>query len=161
MDLISMNLWRGGIFKQLKYLVSSPQQAQKVFLISETGVVSQEMLGMQTGFVVAPKNKKAWAVIHSLKFQVRVDGLPPQDESVLVISERSYMPLDPLNTIGQKEKEKIASLNDIARLRHAEARATAGTTRDTEGNLSSLIINGCFLLLALYAMLSLFGGCGQ
>lgn len=161
MNLLKMNLWRGGFFKQVKFLVASPQQAQGVILISETGTVSHEMLPLSTGFVCANTVKKAWAVLHSLKYQVRKDNTSTQDNTVLVISERSYIPLDPLDTIKPKDKEKMAALKDIARLRHAEVRATAGTSRESEKSLTGLIINGSFVILAIYGMVTLLQGCGQ
>jgi len=161
MDLLGLNLWKFNILKQAKYLVSSPQKAQKVLEILETGVVGIEPLPMQTGFMkaVSPEVKKAWANIHALKFQIYNNGKPSQDEAALVISERSYTPLDPLNTLKQEERQKLASLKDIAKVRHAQARSNAGAM-DQHGNLAAMVIQGGFVMLALMAVLAFARGCG-
>ena len=160
MDLLKLNIWRGGFFKQAKYLVSTPQKAQKNILISESGVVSQELIPMQTGFVSAEEVKKAWLVLHNLKFQVHKSGEPAGQESVLVLSERSYVPLDPLESLKPKDKEKLTSLKDIARLRHAEARADTGKNTDSNTQISQLIINGCFVMIGIFALVAFARGCG-
>lgn len=159
MDLLKINLFRGGIFKQLKFLISVPQSAQKCVFIAESGIVSLEILPLHTGFVCPEKVKKAWAVLHTLKFQVRKQNELEQDESVLVISERSYVPLDPFNTIKEKDKARMTSLTDIAKLRHAEARAEAGKQTTPGTRLTELIINSCFVMLGIFALVTLIKGC--
>ncbi len=160
MDLLKLNLFRGGIFKQAKFLVSTPQKAGKTLFISEAGTISQEILPMHTGWI-SSGIKKAWLVLHGLKFTLCKDGKPIQDEPVLLISERSYIPLDPNGTLKPKDKEKLTSLKDIARLRHAEERADAGRPED-KTDVQSTIITGSFILLALMLILNLIqcGGPG-
>ncbi len=150
MNLLKIRLFQAGIFKQAKFLVSTPQIAQKVLYISEAGVVSQELLPMNTGFISALK--KAWLVLHMLKFTVYKDGVPAQDEQVLLISDRSYIPLDPNNVIKSKDRERLTSLTDIARLRHAETRADVDKNKDQRTDLAQTIIYGGFMLLGLLAL---------
>lgn len=157
MDLLKLNIFRGGVFKQAKFLVSTPQSAQKVVLISEAGTISQEILPMHTGWIstdIKMGLKKAWLVLHSCKFSVYKDGVPVQDEQVLLISERSYIPLDPNELIKQKEKEKLTSLKDIARLRHTERRIDAGRYTGGQG-MAEKIVYGCFILLGLMLLTNL------
>lgn len=160
MGLKDWPVFRSGLFKQAKYLISSPEKAQSVLEILETGVVGVELLPMQTGFMKAtiPEVKKAWANVHALKYQLYRDGQPTGNESVLVISERHYIPLDPLNTLKQKERERLASLKDIAKIRHAQARAAAGA-QDSHKNIAVLVIQICGFLLAFYALITLIKGC--
>lgn len=148
-DLLKLNMFRGGIFKQAKYLVSTPQRAQKVVFISETGTISQELLPMFTGFISADVSKKAWIVLHSLKFSLKKKNQPAQDEQVLLISERSYIPLDPNGRIKPKDKEKLVSLTDISRLRHAGVIADMGKGGESPTDIAQLIITGSFVLWAL------------
>ena len=157
MNLLKLNLFRGAIFKQARYLLSSPQNSQKAVFISEAGTISQEILPMHTGWISADIKsaiKKAWLVLHSCKFSVYQDGKPIQDEQVLLISERSYIPLDPNTVIKQKDMEKLTSLKDIARLRHAERRIDAGQYTG-QRSVAELIIQGCFYLLALMLLVNL------
>ena len=160
MALKDWPVFRSGLFKQAKYLVSSPQKAQKVIEILETGVVGIEYLPMQTGFMkaTAPDIKKAWANVHALKYQIFKDGKPTQDESAPVISERNYIPLDPLDTLKQKEREKLASLEDIAKVRHAQARAAA-SAQDSHRDTAILIMQICGGLLAFAALIHFLQGC--
>lgn len=157
MNLLKLNLFRGSIFKQAKFLASSPQRVETVVYISEPGTISRETLPMNTaGTISSEKENMTWAVLHSLKMKMKNFGQPIQDARVLLICERSYMPLDPQNKIRQKEKDKIASLQDIARNRHAVERANvgvenaAGETPLTEGvTYGSLIIIGLCVLTTL------------
>jgi len=154
MDLFKARIFRGGIFKQLKFLISTPQRSQRTLLLSEIGSVTQEILPMSTGYISADIAKKAWMVLHNLKFRVYKNGLPYEDDQVLLISERSYIPLDPFGEIKPKDKERMTSLKDIARLRHADARADAG--KQGEGSdVASKVITGCFIMLGLILMVGL------
>jgi len=160
MKLSKWPIFKAGIFRQAKYLVSAPQKAQRVLEILETGTVGMEPLPMQTGFMQASSEevKKAWANVHALKFQVYKNGQPVGDDAVLAISERSYIPLDPLNTLKEKDREKLASLKDIAKVRHAQARAAAGA-QDKNKDLAAFIIQAGFVLLGLYGIIAFFRGC--
>jgi hypothetical protein len=160
MNLSKWPIFKAGIFRQAKYLVSAPQKAQRVLEILEDGTIGIELLPMQTGFLQAttPEVKKAWAMVHALKLQVCKNGQPLEGETVLVISERSYIPLDPLNILKEKDREKLASLKDIAKVRHAQARAAAGS-QDKNKDLAAFIIQAGFVILGLFGILAFFRGC--
>lgn len=150
MDLFRINLFRLGLVKQAKFLISTPNKAQRVLGIMETGTVGIEPAPLQTGFMKASGEgvKKAWASIHALKLQVYKFGQPTNTESVLAISERSYKPLDPLAKMNVEDINSLASLSEIAGVRDAQARATAGTIgehRDT----AQFIMQWCFVLILI------------
>jgi len=155
MDLFKFNLFQHGWIKQAKFLVSTPQKAQRVLGIMETGNVGIEPVPLQTGFIKASGEgvKKAWASIHALKLQVYKFGQPTGRESVLAISERSYKPLDPLLKMSFDDINSLASLKEIAAVRDAQARATAGTFGDHR-DVAQFIIQWCFILI----LIELVGG---
>lgn len=153
-DLLKMQLIQSSFFKQLGFLFSTPEKAQKIVMVSETGTIGQEILPMHTGFVNSTKTRRTWLVLHALKFLVYKDGKPAQDEPILLISERNYLPLDPNNSLKPKEKEKLASLKDIAKLKHAEARALAGKPNE-QNDLTTIIVYGSFILIAIFGIIGL------
>lgn len=153
-----MNLFRGGIFKQIRFLFSTPQMAQAIIYISEAGTVSKELLPVDTGFVSSATTEKEWADIHALKFHIWKNG-EPTGETALVVSDRSYLPLDPFETLKQKDREKMASLTDIARMRHAQERSKAGKAIDPKTRLAELIINSSFVMLGIFAFITWMQGC--
>lgn len=149
-----MNFLQGGLFKQIKFLFSSPSKAQNVVLISETNTISKELLPMKTGCMDAPLVQKTWSATHSAKFKLKKAGEPAEEEQVLLISERSYIPLDPYGKASTKAKAKIASLPDIARVRHAQARANVSRYKEAS-SIQSMIITGGFVLLGIFAVITL------
>ena len=159
MDLLKIPLFSGRFFKHAKFLISTPQKAQKTLAILETGTVGTELLPMSTAFCQSEETKRAWASVHALKFQIYKDGQPTTQDPVLVITERCYTPLDPLGTLKTKEKEKLSSLNDIAKVRHAQARAAAGH-QDNHRNMAELVVQSGFFLLGIYALVTVLKGCG-
>lgn len=152
MDLFNLNILKSGWIRQLKFLFSSPERAQEVILWSETGAISLEPLPIHTGFVTSNTTKRAWMVIHALKFAVYKDGQPWEDKQVLLISERNYKPLDPNGSMKKEDVDKLASLTDIAKLKHAEARAAAGRSDDQSSILDTIVV-GCFLIDGLYGII--------
>lgn len=159
MDLLKINLFSKGFFKQLKFLISSPLSSQDCIYISEPGNVSMEVLPMNTGYVESKDKRKSWKVIHSLKYQLWKDGVPT-GKNVLVITDRSYLPFDPLNNLKAKDKEKLLALTDIASMEHAKARSDSEKQLDPNTRLSQFIINACFILLGLFGVIALLKGCG-
>lgn len=153
-----MNIFRGGIFKQIRYLFSTPQESQNVIYISEAGTVSQEILPVDTGFVSSEKKEKDWAVVHALKFQIYENG-EPTGETALVVSDRSYLPLDPFGVLKQKDKERMASLGEIAKVRHAQERSKASKAIDPRTKLAELVLNWGFIVLCIFAVLAYAKGC--
>jgi hypothetical protein len=153
-DLLKMQAMQGSFFKQVKFLFSSPQKAQNVVLLSESGVISKEVLPMATGFFSSPTTRRTWLVLHPLKFLVYKDGKLFQDDPVMLISERNYLPLDPNAILKPKDKERLASLKDIARLKHAEARSMAGKTSGDNG-LANTIVYGSFIMIGVFGIIGL------
>lgn len=144
-----------GIYRNAKFLFNPPSKTQKIIFVSETGLISQELLPIHTGFIVAEAIKKAWLVIHSLKFAVRKNGEFTGAEPVLLVSERSYRPLDPNGRLSKRDKEKMMSLNDIARLRHADARSEVGNGKNEQEDITRIIVTGCFILIGIFAVVKL------
>jgi len=159
MNLSKWPIFKAGVFKQAKYLVSTPQKAESALEILETGVIGIEPLPMSTGFLRAPDPtvRKAWANVHSLKVQIYQDGVPTDEAAALPISERSYIPLDSLAMLKTKDKEKLASLDDIALSCHDDA--LANTTKDTGTQIQQIIIQYGFAFMFLLAAIFSIRGC--
>lgn len=160
MGLFNMNFFNGGLFKQAKYMVSTPQQAQKVVLIDELGTLSMESLSIYTAYMDAPAKRRSWMTLHKLKLQMKDKHGVIIDDPILFISPRSYIPLDPFNRIEKDDIEKFTSLHDIARNCHAEALAEVGSknTDSPRTRMLHTVITGGLLLLALIVVLSIFKG---
>ncbi len=161
MNLAKWPIFRAGLFKQTKYLVSTPQKAQHSLKFTETGVIGIEPLPIPyTGFMQSGmiEVKKAWANVRMLALQIYKDGQPTDKAAVIPISERSYKPLDPLGLMNKVATEKLASLKDIAQIRHKQERAAVGL-QDNNKDLAAMIIQICGILLGLYAVLTFVRGC--
>lgn len=152
MDLLKINLFRGGFFKQAKFLFTSPKRAQKVFMVSETGVLSLEVLPMSFGFVSYVGAKLAWLVFHPLKLRMR-----DEDDPVLPVSERSYYPLDAFGKLKSEDKDNLLSLKQIAKIRHAERRTQVGEENKTsaKANFYKTVVTACFVLIAVIILIAL------
>ena len=138
-------------------MVSTPMQSQANYYIGESGNINRELLSMTgTGWESPPLTKKAWAVIHSSKFSVEKNGIATGD-TVLLISDRSYIPLDPNGAMTQEDKERLASLKDIARMRHAAERHDAGHYQDPQDTVPQNIVLGCFVISGLAVALYFIG----
>lgn len=159
MKLKDVPLFSFGFVKKSKQLVTTQQKAKPALLIPEAGAVGINPFPMYTGFMKSdePEVKKAWVYIHALKLEVYKYGQPTGMEAVVPISERSYMPLDPLGILTEKMKEKLASLKDIAKIRHAQQRAVA-LGSDPIKTLAQFVINGCFIIWGILAVIALLKG---
>ena len=89
MGFSQANIWRYGIFKNIKSLFSTSQRVVKCVRIPETGIISLTSMDLATGYctINTDEEKGTWAVIQKLK--LRMEGC---DELVLPISDRSYIP---------------------------------------------------------------------
>lgn len=159
MDLKKWPVFKAGTFRQVKYLFAPPLKAQHVVIISESEGIWNEYLPIDRNFMkpADASIKREWALVHALKLQVCKDGIPTGDDPVLLLSERSYLPLDPLGIINPEDMASWASLKDTGRTRHAQARQAAGTF-SSHKEVANLIIQGCFIMLGLILVLSLFKG---
>ena len=160
MDLFKANIFRAGIFKQAKYLVSTPQVSQKVLFLSESGVIEEDYLPIKTGFVYSDEKKMAWLVLHALKLPMLRDGVITEDEEVLLLSERSYIPLDPNKIMKQKTKESLTSLENIAEMQYEQELMDTSKNPDPASHISLTIINLSFIMLGIYAVVAMVKGCG-
>ncbi len=148
MSIAQWNLWKFGFFKGVGSLFSSQPRIQKCVFISETGVISLENLVLATGYCVDQVEKQAWMVIQKLK--MHMDGVEPL---VLPISERSFMPLDPLKRLTPDEIKKLEPLRNIARAKHAEVMSRVSDEQKHNTNTQLLITGICCLSLMVLAVL--------
>ncbi len=109
MGLANLPLWRAGIFRQIKYIFSTPVRIQKCLFISETGNISLQLLPLARGYTYNDEAKVAWAVLNL--FTIPIEGL---DGEVMPISERSCIPLDPHKQLSDEDRESLANINQIA-----------------------------------------------
>ena len=128
MGLFDLNFMRTGFIKKAKFMASSSQRAQAAIMISETGLISREILPMDTGYMsaVSPGWKGSWLVTHSSKVSVKNKHGQVEDDPVLLISERDYLPLDPHGKLSLEDRERLASLSDVAQVKYDEAMASLG-----------------------------------
>ena len=142
MDILKWEIFRSGVFKQAKFLVSAPRRAQKTVFISETGLISLELYPMSTGYISYNEAKMAWIVLHKLK--VSLKGTP---EPVLVISERSYVPLNPYS----RSIDNIEPLKEIAKSRHGQklAAITEAAGENAKAGFQRLVVSGGLLIIGI------------
>jgi len=165
MNILKLNLFKNNLFKQAKYLVSTSERSQPVVMVSETGVISKEILPMYTGYVTAANLKMSWLVLHDSKIRIENhEGQPVDDQLVMLISERSYLPLDPFDMVTPEVKKSIAPLTTIAKIKHAEARANVmdKNTLDARERMLQAVTNGSLWIIGLVVISILlkrfFGG---
>lgn len=150
MDLSKLRIFQSGLFKQAKFLFSAPTRAQKVFMISESGTLSLELLPLSTGYLADNDAKMAWNVIHKLKV-----GLTEEDDPVLPVSERSRIPLDPYNIFNEEDLEKLSSLKAIAATKYTEAFSHL-VDKQVEGfnaKMVKIILYGIFIIFFLLVII--------
>jgi hypothetical protein len=146
MGFFQANIWKHSIFKGVAQLFSTQHRSIKCLMVSETGVISLETLPVDVGYVWSEEHKAAWAVIQKLKMPMQ--GL---DELVLPITERSYLPLDPMNRLSKEEKDKIEPLKNIARAKHAEvkSRITDENKKSLSQRLYTTVLSLSFVIVAI------------
>ena len=151
MNLQKLNLWRYSIFKQTKYLISQPESSQHIVFISETGIISKEILPMQTGYVTAEAAFSTWLVLHNLKVSVEDGGGGLGDEPYLLLSERSFIPLDPFKLLKPADKSGIMSLKTLARIKHDQERARVSKmgSQSARDKMLGSATNGALIILGL------------
>jgi len=154
MDLLKLNILQHGFLKQAKYMVTTPERSQAAIVVSETGTISKELLPMNTGYITSKETRRSWLVHHGLKISIKEINGRVQDEQVLLISERSYLPLNPFD---KDISSDITPLTEIARLRHNEKRANAGDNKDEDARtrMLSLATTGGLILIGLIATIAL------
>ena len=155
MGFWDLNIFRTGFMKKAKFMASAAERAQPVIVISETGVLAREDLALETGYCSAD-SKQSWLVLHQLKLATRNKYGDIDDDPVLLITERSYKPLDPLKTLTVAQKTKILPLTSVAQVRHAEARAGIGEESETTARdkLLLTIANTGMIIIGILAVLA-------
>jgi hypothetical protein len=155
-DIFRANIFSSGFFKKAKYLASQPQKAAKAVYFSEVSIISLEMIPMKTGYMEVEDQLKTWKAEHFLTKTMCVNGKPIQNGSCFLITERSYMPLDPTGLIKEKDKEKLFSLKDIAVMRHATAKAQANSNPAGKTPLMEVVVKGCLILVGICIVAAFF-----
>jgi len=145
------------MFKNAKLMISSPSRSQAVLLISETGVLSREVLPMDTGYTYSDDRKMGWDVIHPLT--INVEGV---DGPLLPISERSRYPLDPYKNYSQEQLDKAASLDVIHDLTYTKnfALLGRGESQSPVQKMVNTVVYVCGFVAALAIALAFFAGKG-
>ena len=147
MDLFKANIFKGGLFKQAKYMISTPQFSQKAFLIREAGILSLEVMPVTAGALISHISKIAWHSIQSLK-----TTMEDVDEPVLPISDRSRIPLDPFNKCQDDEElESLAALDVVAGIKYTEAFSQLAD-KDIQSPNAKMVYTLIWIISALLAM---------
>lgn len=148
MGLFQANIWRYSFFKSIGSLFSSPHRLVKCALVSETGIVSLQSLALATGYCIwdLQDYKGAWVVIQ--KLMMPMEG---SDQLVLPISERTYVPLDPLRKLNEEDRKKLVPLGDIAETKYQEAfsRVTEENKKNANHRLLTTVLYMSFILTAI------------
>ena len=157
MGIANWPVWKAGMFKNAKLMISSPSRSQAVLLISETGVLSREVLPMDTGYTYSDERKMGWDVIHPLTIVVAGINGP-----LLPISERSRYPLDPYKHYSKEQLDKAASLDVIHDLTYTKNFALLGQGGHTSPLLKMVntVVYVCGFIAALAIALAFFAGRG-
>ena len=127
MSIMQANIWKSSIFKTIGSLFTSPHRTILCVVISENGIVSKTMLELGIGWCSNKIEKMSWLLINKLRMPM--EGVEGQ---VLPISERSYIPLDPLGRLTKAERDSLVSLDQLAEAKWREARSDVAA----EGNKS-------------------------
>lgn len=144
MSVLHWNLWRYNVFKQAKNAVSSPKRAIECVLISETNIVSLMTLYLDIGFCLSSEYKMAWQVVTKLMLPMQGhEGL------VLPISERSHIPLDPLNRLTKEEREGLTALDDLGVM--SITRAKSQLAEDNRQGANARMFQTIFIIFGILA----------
>ena len=148
MGVFQANIWRHSIFKSIRSLFSSPKRIVKCVLVSETGIVSLESLALATGYCLRDLQdfKGGWLAIQKLRM-----AMEGSDELVLPISERSYVPLDPLGKLEEEDRKALVPLNNIAETKYQEAfsRVVEENKKNANHRLLTTVLYLSFILTAI------------
>jgi hypothetical protein len=144
------NIFRAGIFKNMRSFFSSPKRVGKILMASETGVLSLEQVPMAMGYVSIVAEKVSWLVAHKLKSRIKETG-----DIVLTVSERSYIPADPF---GRFNGDELQPLGQIALMKYREkcARINEQAMKEAQKSLYQIIITFCFCIIILVVVFALF-----
>lgn len=152
MGFRDMNIWKFGIFKVFSSLISSPKHAITCIHTGEDGIVSKNPLPLDTGYATIEAIRKTWVTIQPLK--THMQGI---DEQVIVITDRSYIPINPLRKLSQKEKEALVPLESMADTKYNEAftRVSEENQKNQNHQLLRTVLYLTFILTAIIVIVVL------
>jgi hypothetical protein len=145
LGVFQATIWKSSIFKNIGFLLSSAKKVQPTIFVSEAGIVSFERMPLATGYVFSEKQKVAWMV--NQKAKVAVQGI---EQLCMLISERSYMPLDPFS---RTKGDKVEPLKNIAKAKHDEEKSRA--MEDNRKDANTELLKTMFYLLTAVMVIAL------
>jgi len=157
-NLLKANIWKAGIFKQAKYIISQPVESIPIIRITETGTILKGYYPASLGFCRNPDEpeRPAWIVRHELMIGIKDEDGNVSDEKYLVITDRSYKPLDVFGRLGKKDSDNFLDLEDLAAENHDKAfnriqRDNAANNSQTMTSITqlNLIIAGILVAIKL------------
>ena len=148
MSVAGWNLWKFTFFRQARSAFSSEQRLIQACMLSETNVGSLLKLYLDIGFCISEPQKKAWQVVQ--KLMMPMEGVI---ELVLPISERSHLPLDPLNRLTEDEKKALGNLDDLAE--DAMTRAESQLADENKKGANARLMTTIFWLIGIVAIIAL------
>ncbi len=148
MGFRSANIWKFSIFKSIGSLFTSPHRTILCVMLSENGIASKVLLDLGIGWCSNKVEKMSWILINKLRMPMEgVEGL------VLPISERSYIPLDPLGRLTEAERNSLVSLDQLAEAKWKEARSQVSSESNKSVNAEMMktisYIVGFIVLIAM------------
>ena len=160
MNLLKINLFQRGAFKQLKFLASEPQDATQAIIWTNTRNITKEVLKPDANWLVPMGDAdKCWMPMRALEYKLKVDGKLVQEEPVLLLTERQYYPFDPYNRINPEDIEEMMPLSDVARLKVKLILAKL-SKYDAITNTITLAIYTGTILGGLMMLITMVRGCG-
>jgi hypothetical protein len=148
MGLFQANIWKASFFKSIKSLFSSPTRTILCVLVSENGIASKVTHSLGIGYLADTQLKMTWMAINKLRMPMEgVEGM------VLPISERTYIPLDPLGRLTDEDKKSLVPLDDIYLAKRREARARVSAESRVSANAEA--IKTLMYVLAFIALIAL------
>ncbi len=161
MNISKWNIFRLGFIKKTTNLLSTTERVHPVISISETGVISRTVLPLFEGYMSMVPLKMSWLVHHPLKILAKNKRGEYEQDPVLLVSERSCLPLDPFNRITIAEKNRMTPLTEIAKLRHTEklSNISEGNRTTARDKAVMRVITGCFVVIVMLIILAMVKGC--
>ena len=103
------NIWKLSFFRSMTGMFKGSAREHKAIRFPEEGIVQSLMLAMGIGWMSNVAEESSWATIHKLKVRIVSTG-----EDVFLISDRTYIPLNPCNILTKEEIASITSLENVA-----------------------------------------------
>lgn len=150
MGFRDMNIWKHSFFKGLQTLFGTPHRIQKTVFISESGIVSSNNTALKTAFLISEKDEMAWEMEQPLQF-----SMEGTEEFVLLISERTYKPLDPLSIRTAKDENKTLTNIGDEYWDKAKAHRVKENLKSVNAKMVTTILTLTFILTAIIVTIAL------